>query len=189
MEEGALATGFDVTARAWKVRTSERPRVCASQARLTVHPQSRFGVPYSTCGCPLPSQPPLSRLSAKLGISASARDTFPTSILTTLVPSSEDSDATHPSAHNALVLPDHPQAQRKRAARAAEVDARRRRDDKARRKAGAGEMRDGLPPYEKRAEGLSTRPDAHAYAFLAPVALVPVYYRSAPPLLFANQRS
>ncbi|KPV73509.1 uncharacterized protein RHOBADRAFT_54728 [Rhodotorula graminis WP1] len=154
VEEGALATGFDVTARAWK---------------------SRFGVPYSTCGCPLPSQPPLSRLSAKLGLSSSAPASYPPGALITLAPSCDDADATHPSAHNALVLPDHPQAQRKRAARAAELDARRRRDDKAGRKAQAarGKKGEALPAYEKRREG---QRDGHAYAFLAPMPLVPLYY-------------
>ncbi|GAA5842086.1 hypothetical protein JCM9279_002783 [Rhodotorula babjevae] len=146
VEEGALATGFDVTARAWK---------------------SRFGVPYSTCGCPLPSQPPLARLSAKLGISSSsAPASYPPGALIRLAPSADDSDATHPSAHNALVLPNHPQAQRKRAARAAELEVRRRRDDKAMRKGQKGEA---LPAYEKRGDG-------HAYAFLAPMPLVPLYY-------------
>ncbi|GAA5910114.1 hypothetical protein JCM8208_000960 [Rhodotorula glutinis] len=151
VEEGALATGFDVTARAWK---------------------SRFGVPYSTCGCPLPSQPPLARLSAKLGLSSSsAPASYPPGALITLAPSCDDADATHPSAHNALVLPNHPQAQRKRAARAAELDARRRRDDKAGRK--GAKKGDVLPAYEKRGEGSR---DGHAYAFLAPMPLVPLYY-------------
>ena len=114
----------------------------------------------------------LENLTAKLGLtSSSAPASYPPGALITLAPSPDNTDATHPSAHNALVLPNHPQAQRKRAARAAELDARRRRDDKAALKARAqgGKKGEALPAYEKRVDG-------HAYAFLAPVPLVPLYY-------------
>ncbi|GAA6053304.1 hypothetical protein JCM3770_006675 [Rhodotorula araucariae] len=148
VEEGALATAFDVTARAWK---------------------SRFGVPYSTCGCPLPSAPPLSRLVSKLGLGPTPAPAaaYPPDALAAA--DDADADATHASEHSALTLPHHPAAQQRRRARAAELDARRRRDDKVRRERQGASAR---PRSRERAA-------AHAYAFLAPVPLYPVYYGPA----------
>ncbi|BGP42345.1 hypothetical protein JCM10450v2_006438 [Rhodotorula kratochvilovae] len=156
VEENALATAFDVTARAWR---------------------TRFGVPYSTCGCPSPSAPPLSRLASKLRLSSPpvSHPFYPAGALSALGGApGEDADATHASEHSALVLPSHPGAQRLRRQRAAAMDARRRREEKERRK--EDKARGELPPYaaQRRAKECD-RAEAHTYAFLAPMPLVPVY--------------
>ncbi|GAA6022799.1 hypothetical protein JCM10207_000423 [Rhodosporidiobolus poonsookiae] len=94
VEENALATAFNDTARAW---------------------QSRFGVPYSTCGCPPPSEPPLLRFG-KLTISPPSPSTAPYTP-SPLVPHPAVLDgtaATHASEHNALVRPTVSEAHRRR---------------------------------------------------------------------------
>ncbi|GJN92337.1 hypothetical protein Rhopal_005367-T1 [Rhodotorula paludigena] len=150
VEENALANGFDVTARAW---------------------ESRFGVPYSTCGCPLPSAAPVSRLARTLGLtSSSSRATFPSGALTPLSPSAADAEASHPSEHNALQLPLHPHSAKRRAARLAELEARRRRTEREERK-------------KREKKGVERDPEgaerAHQYAFLMPFPLVPGPYGPA----------
>ncbi|GAA6028926.1 hypothetical protein JCM8097_001509 [Rhodosporidiobolus ruineniae] len=149
VEENTLSNGFDITARAW---------------------QSRFGVPYSTCGCPLPSQPPLSRLGRVLGRGNSS---FPASTLSALSPSLDDADVTHPSEHNSLVLPKHKEAMKKRAAREAEMEVRKKRDARERERGGRKwGKREGKGDEEVEAE---RRRAAHDVAFFAPIPLVPIY--------------
>ncbi|GAA6009145.1 uncharacterized protein JCM10292_005336 [Rhodotorula paludigena] len=152
VEENTLSNGFDKTAKAWR---------------------SRFGVPYSTCGCPLPSQPPLLRLARVAGLSASASPTaYPPGALTTLSASRDDADVTHPSEHNSLHLPNHPQAQRLRAARLVEVEARKRKETRETEKA----ARKGRSGEKEREHELG---NAHPYAFFAAVPLVPIYWGTA----------
>ena len=55
VEESRLSDGFDLTCRAWEVRSSTLQNECVS---LTEPPQTRFGIPYMHCGCPLPVRPP-----------------------------------------------------------------------------------------------------------------------------------
>ncbi|GJN92341.1 hypothetical protein Rhopal_005371-T1 [Rhodotorula paludigena] len=149
VEENTLSNGFDKTAKAWR---------------------SRFGVPYATCGCPLPSQPPLLRLARVAGLSASASPTaYPPGALTTLSASRDDADVTHPSEHNSLHLPNHPQAQRLRAARLVEVEARKKKETRETEKA----ARKGRSGEKEREHELG---NAHPYAFFAAVPLVPIYW-------------
>ncbi|BGP18703.1 hypothetical protein JCM10213v2_006769 [Rhodosporidiobolus nylandii] len=148
VEENALSTAFDVTARAW---------------------QSRFGVPYSTCGCPLPSQPPLSRLATKLNLSSSSSSPYPAGALATLSPSSDDADATHASEHNSLVLPNHPGAAKKRQKRLAELEARRRKQQRESEKMRGVKEKVALSEEEQR------RRAEHDAPFFMPMPLVPIY--------------
>ncbi|EMS19043.1 protein of unknown function DUF1399 [Rhodotorula toruloides NP11] len=146
--EGTLANGFDITAQAWR---------------------ARFGVPYSTCGCPLPSQPPLSRFANRLGLSSS-NTAYPSG---PIAPSDADADATHPSEHNSLVVVGHPAAERARQQRQKELDSRRVRDAKALAK----DVKNGkLPEYERvKREKQLERSNDHAFAFFAPFPIVPIY--------------
>ncbi|KAF8317035.1 uncharacterized protein EI90DRAFT_2943755 [Cantharellus anzutake] len=88
VEEGALSSAYDITARAWG---------------------ARFGVPYSVCGCtPLTSTNRLmNKVSRILGGKKSQdkpiQNTRP-DLVSTL---DDDADATHPSEHNSVVIPNH----------------------------------------------------------------------------------
>ncbi|KAJ7778735.1 hypothetical protein DFH07DRAFT_730681 [Mycena maculata] len=75
VEEGRLASSFDITCREWK---------------------KRYGVPYAHCGCPLPGDTIGQKLSRLVGNS----NTNPSY----LVPPDRDDllAATHPSDHNAV---------------------------------------------------------------------------------------
>ncbi|GAA5823935.1 hypothetical protein JCM11251_003351 [Rhodosporidiobolus azoricus] len=150
VEEGKLSTSFDVTARAW---------------------QARFGVPYSSCGCPLPSQPPLSRLAAKLNLNT--QPSYPSAALSQLHPSREDADATHASEHNSLVLPRHPDAMKKRKERRMEVQKRREKEDREWEKDRKKRQKAGRVKEEE--EDWRRRRAEHDTAFFYPVPLVPVY--------------
>ncbi|GAA6028929.1 hypothetical protein JCM8097_001510 [Rhodosporidiobolus ruineniae] len=153
VEENTLSTAFDVTARAW---------------------QSRFGVPYSTCGCLLPPQAPLSRLASKLNLSPNS--SYPTAALSTLTPAEDDADATHASEHNSLVLPAHPGAIKLRKKRVAEQERRmakaKKEEDKAAKKA---EKRGEQDAYEAQYGEAGRRRDVHDAAFFYPIPLIPVY--------------
>ncbi|GAA5894085.1 hypothetical protein JCM6882_007980 [Rhodosporidiobolus microsporus] len=159
VEENKLSTSFDVTARAW---------------------QARFGVPYSTCGCPLPSQPPLSglsRLASKLSLSNS-QPSYPPGALSRLSPSAEDADATHASEHNALVLPYHPTAARKRRERRAELELRRKREEREwekEKKKRAGKGGEKGKAWEAEDAEWRRRRNEHEAAFFYPVPIVPIY--------------
>lgn len=139
-----------------------------TERRLLI-PQARFGVPYSTCGCPLPSQPPLSRFANRLGLSSS-NTAYPSG---PIAPSDADADATHPSEHNSLVVVGHPAAERARQQRQKELDSRRVRDAKALAK----DVKNGkLPEYERvKREKQLERSNDHAFAFFAPFPMVPIY--------------
>ncbi|GAA6024172.1 hypothetical protein JCM10207_005592 [Rhodosporidiobolus poonsookiae] len=150
VEENALATAFDVTARAW---------------------QSRFGVPYSTCGCPPPPQPLTTRLGSKLGLHSSPTAPYVSGALVPHSAALEDADATHASEHNALVLPAHPDAQKKREARLKEYEARRKRQDKELERA----ARKGKGVEKEDAEAARMRRDAHDAAFFSSYPVMPVY--------------
>ncbi|GAA5975141.1 hypothetical protein JCM11641_004364 [Rhodosporidiobolus odoratus] len=126
VEENALATGFDNTARAWQVR---------------------FGVPYFSCGCPPPPPPAsLSRLTSRL--SSRQSSAFPPGTLHPLPAfrstlDSNEAQATHASEHNSLYLPNYSEAKKKRDKRMLETQGRRRKEQNLRRgkggsQAGAG---------------------------------------------------
>ncbi|GAA5858863.1 hypothetical protein JCM8547_007131, partial [Rhodosporidiobolus lusitaniae] len=150
VEENALATSFDETARAW---------------------QMRFGVPYSTCGCPLPSQPFISRLVSKLGLASTS--SIPSAALTSLSPSPDDADVTHASEHNSLVLPAHPSAVKKRNARMKELEARQRKADREVEKQIKRSEKDGSGFVEE--EEVERRRREHDAAFFYPYPLMPYY--------------
>ncbi|KAL8283803.1 hypothetical protein RQP46_005235 [Phenoliferia psychrophenolica] len=135
VEEGALSTAYDVTAR--------------------------FNIPYSICGCPLPSDKLSTKLSSKLGLT-SKKSFTPTALLGS-TSSSLDCDATHASSHNSVHIVDSPSAARARAKREKEFEERRKRDDKLFAK-GKGDP--GL---------MERRRDGHENAFLYPVMLYPYY--------------
>ncbi|GAA6022793.1 hypothetical protein JCM10207_000420 [Rhodosporidiobolus poonsookiae] len=154
VEENALATAFDVTARAW---------------------QSRFGVPYSTCGCPLPSAPPLSRL---LNRGSGSSTPYASGALLPHSASLEDADATHASEHNALVLPLHPDAVRRRQQRKVEYEARRRRQAREEEKEARKMVKRGGKGKALEAEDADVvrrRRDGHDAAFFAAYPVVPIY--------------
>ncbi|GAA5975153.1 hypothetical protein JCM11641_004367 [Rhodosporidiobolus odoratus] len=122
VEENALATGFDDTAKAW---------------------QARFGVPYFRCGCPPPpTAASLSRLTSRLTSRQSS--SFPPGTISPL-PSAlstldfSEARATHASEHNALCLPNNSEASEKREKRMVEVEGRRRKEEKSKKGNGTGE--------------------------------------------------
>ncbi|KAI0311521.1 hypothetical protein OF83DRAFT_1150577 [Amylostereum chailletii] len=126
VEEVHLADAFDVTCRAWN---------------------TRFGVPYMQCGCPLPGTTIGQRLS-RLMSHHSAREAD-------LHPEGDSFGAgTHPSDHNGVVVPGRTRV----AAHAAKAAKRRRRD--------AERVRKGAMRQEVYARG-----DLHPTAFLYPVPL------------------
>ncbi|ORY89085.1 hypothetical protein BCR35DRAFT_350582 [Leucosporidium creatinivorum] len=142
VEENALSTAYDVTARAW---------------------QARFNVPYSICGCPLPSEKTSSKLATKLGLKS--KPSLSPSVILGLPTSTDDADATHPSSHNSIHLVNHPTAQKARIKREKEREERIKRDEKRVLK---GEMNESTV---KRSRDTS----AHEAAFLYPVPLYPYY--------------
>ncbi|EJD48254.1 hypothetical protein AURDEDRAFT_162726 [Auricularia subglabra TFB-10046 SS5] len=94
VEEGALSNAFENTARAW---------------------MNRFGVPYSLCGCVAPSESGLSETVRRMAAlipgtaehkrRASSAPPIPHNERPDLISTEEgDSDATHPSDHNAVVF-------------------------------------------------------------------------------------
>ncbi|KAF8305769.1 hypothetical protein DL93DRAFT_2144320 [Clavulina sp. PMI_390] len=87
VEEGALSSAYDYTARAWK---------------------SRFGVPYSVCGCgPLEEGlgDKISKLFTSKSKSAANAQIGPKNPRPDLVSIDDaDADATHPSEHNSVVF-------------------------------------------------------------------------------------
>ncbi|GAA5856560.1 hypothetical protein JCM8547_005863 [Rhodosporidiobolus lusitaniae] len=116
VEENALADSFERTAKAW---------------------QSRYGTPYSHCGCPVPSPPPsIARLSP--------------SPSTSLSPEAEhdEQEATHPSDHNSLVLLNSAVMEEKRKEREKGLEAWRRRE-RAKRRKSTGSMDMGAGKLER----------------------------------------
>ncbi|KAI5476686.1 hypothetical protein MNV49_007400 [Pseudohyphozyma bogoriensis] len=109
VEESALSTSYDVTARAWKVR---------------------FGVPYSICGCPLPDEPVTKKFASKIGLAKKEGPLAPGPLIGA-TGDDEDCDATHASEHNSVIIVDHPTAQKNRSKREKELLLRRTRDEKA----------------------------------------------------------
>ncbi|KAK4695148.1 hypothetical protein P7C70_g8608, partial [Phenoliferia sp. Uapishka_3] len=140
VEEGALSTAYDVTSLAWK---------------------SRYNVPYSICGCPLPDDKIASKLMSKLGFSSS-KPSAPTALLGS-TSSPTDCDATHASSHNSVQLIDSPSTNKLRAKREKEFEERKKRDEKLEAK---GKLDQKL---------MERRRDGHESAFLYPSALYPYY--------------
>ncbi|GAA6028970.1 hypothetical protein JCM8097_001531 [Rhodosporidiobolus ruineniae] len=136
VEENALSNAFKATAKAW---------------------QSKFGVPYSTCGCPLPFTPPVVKAFKSLRPFSS-----PSSTSTFSTPGALAA-ASHPSDHNALVvLSPSLQAQRKEREKEAEKRARRAQKERSLSRSAR---------EEKRGEGGEGK-WAHQAAFFLPIPLI-----------------
>jgi len=119
VEETALSSAYDITARAWK---------------------ARFGVPYSVCGCaPDPIQSnTFSKLASKIfkpdaakrETSAELKNERPD-----LVSAEEaDADATHPSEHNSVLVMGYKFGEAIKKVRTAQVDRRVKDATKQRQK-------------------------------------------------------
>ncbi|KZP01237.1 hypothetical protein CALVIDRAFT_552317 [Calocera viscosa TUFC12733] len=122
VEETALADAFDETARAWR---------------------SRFGVPYSLCGCaPLSNDSTLSKLK-NIGRRGS-QNARPSTVDVKTIVGGDDSDSedevTHPSTHYAVLVLDNPSVERARARRTGEL---RKMQEQARKAAAKAK---GLTP-------------------------------------------
>ncbi|SGY62709.1 BQ5605_C007g04725 [Microbotryum silenes-dioicae] len=142
VEENTLSNAFDLTANAW---------------------QARFGVPYSICGCPLPSEGTLQKLNTKLfGSTGKKRKGYTSTVILGLTSSTLDADATHPSEHNSIHIVGHHRAEKLRSKRKKELETRKERDT---RRGTKGKM----DPY------VLERQRAHNAAYLAPVAFMPYY--------------
>lgn len=127
---------------------------------LTAHPQARFGVPYSICGCLLPEEKKLSTLMSKLSVKSKPAPA-PSALLGALN-SNDDADATHPSAHNSVYLVGHPNSEKARARREKERQEQLKREEK---KYSKGQLNE---------KELARRRD-HDSAFLYPVPMyVPI---------------
>jgi hypothetical protein len=106
VEEGTLSMGYEITAKAWK---------------------SRFGVPYSVCGCGPTSSGVVEKLARFLGGRPStdgvnvglAKPKNPRPDLVSI--NDEDADATHPSEHNSVVVVQHAASKVARQAREKKV--------------------------------------------------------------------
>lgn len=125
VEEGALSAAYDVTARAW---------------------QSRFGVPYSVCGCGNSAggvTDKISRLfisssksgekSAKSGVSVDGSSSSAAMIAARKNPRPDlisvddgDADATHPSEHNSVLVVRHPLSEYSRKLREKKLQKRKK---------------------------------------------------------------
>lgn len=124
MEEGALSTAYDVTARAW---------------------QSRFGVPYSVCGCGHSSGGITEKISRFFGSSSKSGEKSAKSAISvdgsssaTMIASHKnprpdlisvddgDADATHPSEHNSVVVVRHPLSENSRKMREKTLQKRKK---------------------------------------------------------------
>jgi hypothetical protein len=90
IEEGALSDAFEHTAHAWK---------------------TRFGVPYSVCGCGPESSTMREKISSIFHHHSKAERAVPLEQLNTrediCSTSREDALITHPSEHNSVQLPKH----------------------------------------------------------------------------------
>ncbi|GAA5823896.1 hypothetical protein JCM11251_003338 [Rhodosporidiobolus azoricus] len=140
VEEGALSSAFTLTATEW---------------------QKRFGVPYTTCGCPLPPLPAERSLFGRLSRGSSTAPPPPPASSANLLPHPSDpfaNQATHPSEHNALLLPSHSLAMKMREQRYLKLEERRKEEakdavkDEKRRAKGKGKLRQGegeLPPIDE----------------------------------------
>ncbi|GAA6028907.1 hypothetical protein JCM8097_001499 [Rhodosporidiobolus ruineniae] len=150
VSENTLADGFSSTAKAWR---------------------ARFGVPYSTCGCHLPSAPPpaLSRLKTRFSRSASL-STIPPA---TLSHSAFDDLSTHASEHNSFVS-SQAEAVKKRNARLAAYDGIKRQGaaEERRREKATGK---GKEAWEAEDAAEVKRRREHEAAFFLPIPLAPVY--------------
>ncbi|KAG2370303.1 hypothetical protein BDR07DRAFT_1265614 [Suillus spraguei] len=103
VEEGQLATSFDLTCRAWN---------------------DRYRVPYMHCGCPLPGD----TIGQKLRRLLSSR---PTDNVLLLPPKSDARAATHPSDHNAVfALHDMSASLRRRENRERKAETRKLRAER-----------------------------------------------------------
>ncbi|GAA5894018.1 hypothetical protein JCM6882_007960 [Rhodosporidiobolus microsporus] len=147
VEEGTLSNAFELTALEW---------------------QKRFGVPYTTCGCPLPPPPSDRSLLNILGITSPPSppplSPFSASLLPSDSESSSATEATHPSEHNSLLLPAHAEVTKLRDQRRTSLESRRRKEEKQaeredkqaereeqRRQRRAARMT--LPPIEEKEKG------------------------------------
>lgn len=122
--------------------------------------QSRFQVPYSICGCPLPKDSAKSRLAKKLGLSA-PEQTGPNHLIG--CPENDDeAEASHASEHPSVYIFDHPSSSTGR--------AERQRINKLRLERDAREAETGsFSPLIRR------RQVNHDPAFLYPVPLYNSY--------------
>ncbi|GAA5894040.1 hypothetical protein JCM6882_007968 [Rhodosporidiobolus microsporus] len=143
VEENRLSDSFEATARAW---------------------QSRFGVPYSTCGCPIPSAPSFAKLGKAFGRSSKASAAPPSPFASAPV-DEPDSNPSHPSDHNALVLLHSTEAKQRTTERRREADTKMARLEREKLKKGGGKIGE-----KETVEGRR----AHQAAFFAPIALVAV---------------
>lgn len=117
VEEGVLSTSYDDTARAWQVCLPTHPPTHTNVSRT----QTRFGVPYSTCGCPLPAS--RSTLYRIFNYSPSTPRTTTSQLQSLLTgPSLE---GTHPSSHNSILLITDRSAQKNRKKRKKENQKRK----------------------------------------------------------------
>ena len=151
VEENALSTGYEITAKAWK---------------------SRFGVPYSVCGCGPTSSGlfgMLSRFFRRVcricGTSEGSNEGVarPDNLRPDLVSvDDEDADATHPSEHNSVVVVQHAASKHARRVREKKIQKR----EKVRAKvAEKGQYKN---EWERLKYERSSR-SKHDEAFLAPV--------------------
>ncbi|GAA6021736.1 hypothetical protein JCM10207_008559 [Rhodosporidiobolus poonsookiae] len=153
VEENFLAGGFEKTAKAW---------------------QKRFGVPYSTCGCPVPSAAPsLSLFTKRFSLSSSSSSTSAASAAN--VPFSaapQSANATHPSDHNGLAVTGSQDLREARRDREKEWEKVQRRRGGAAALEPVDENALAGVGSEKGVEKMGARGLAHQAAFFAPIPLM-----------------
>ncbi|KAF8548607.1 hypothetical protein OG21DRAFT_1422787 [Imleria badia] len=142
VDEDHLATGFDITCRAWI---------------------NRYGLPYTYCGCPLPG----TTLGQRLRNALSRSRNHMTNELDVLQPPLDAVAGTHASDHNAVYL-NHKESERARARRRQKAERRRQRQEELDAKIKEKDTARTTVVRDKRRQ---TQTETHELAFFYPVPL------------------